>query len=146
MSLLTAQQKSSIQSVFDKIHNTFKIPISIYKKEKVVFIATNDTYNALYDRERNSPQQREQVKKYDKFARVLYDQKQEKIFLNSQTNVGIPDPLGEVRLKVDEETYNLINGSERIELDGRSWNLHGDPARTGPFDSQYYVLYLKREA
>lgn len=145
MSFLTTIDKTAIQGVFDKIHDTFKIPIVVYKKEKQVFISTNNTYNSLYDRELNQNPSREEVKKYDKFARVLYDSKQNKIFLQSDTNVGIPEPLGEVRLKVDEETYNLINGSERVELDGRAWNLHGDPARTGPFDSQYYVLYLKRE-
>lgn len=145
MSFLSEQQKSSIQSVFDKIHDTFKIPIVIFKKEKSVFISTNETYNSLYDREFDENPQRESFKKYEKFARILYDARQNKIFLNSDTNVGIPEPLGEVRLKVDEETYNLINGSERIELDGRSWALHGDASRTGPFESQYYILYLKRE-
>ena len=46
--LISNSDKSDFDKVFDDIHDTFAREITIFKKEKKVFVATNNTYNALY--------------------------------------------------------------------------------------------------
>ncbi len=44
----TSGQKASLEGVFVNVHDTFARNITIYKKKKAIFVATNQTYNALY--------------------------------------------------------------------------------------------------
>ena len=75
-SLLTDAQKTAIANVFDDMHDTFARDITVYQKKNKIFVATNDTYNALYKRIKDAKTTRTEVTSTTVKARILYVDKQ----------------------------------------------------------------------
>ena len=71
-SFLTEYQKDNIRNIMDNIHDTFAREITIFKKEKKIFIATDSTYNALYSRIKNQAGSDKVVEVIKMKARVAY--------------------------------------------------------------------------
>ena len=102
----TSGQKASLESVFVNVHDTFARNITIYKKKKAIFVATNQTYNALYAKIQDAVTTTEQVTKTVVSARVQYMSKQyieEEYAFRAQTNLPISE--GQLRIKLNETGY-----------------------------------------
>jgi len=148
--LFTAQEKADMEAVIEDVHDTFARDITIYKKEKELFVATtsqfNSTYNALYQKLKNSPITQNQVSKYTVQARVQYNYKQE---TSSEAGMGaqmnIPLSVGNLRIKMNEKAYSDFKFATKIEVDGILWRIISDASRAGLFSPQYYVLFLERD-
>jgi hypothetical protein len=144
-SLLTLAQKRQLNAVFDQIHDTFARDIVIFKQGESSLIAIDLDSNYLYDRKKDSKSTIETLEKYTTKARIKYFGEHEKnAVVGGEKDPRITFPNADIRLKVDESAYNLITSSKRIEVDDQLYTLVSDPARTGPFFSSYYVIYLKR--
>lgn len=143
-SLLDSIQKSSIHDVFDNVHDTFKRDIYIYVTEEETFIDTDGNHNPLYG---DSEQRRrtKEAEQYTKGARIKYMGEQDRIYgVGVGSQIGISFPNGGIRLKVDEETYNLIKKAKKIRVDDRLCELVSSPSRPGPFNPNYWTIYLKQ--
>ena len=144
-SLLTAAQKASVNSAMSQLHDTFAREIFIYTEQKEE--TETSEYNSLYGRNEDGLEGSYNtiVIKESALARVYYPEnpKQEGDQFKSQVNISFSQ--GSVRLKVDEEVLQKLLVCRKVEVDGDLYVLDGNPKVVGPFGTQYYSLFLKRE-
>lgn len=146
-SLLTAAEKTAINSALSNVHDTFARDIYIFVKESSS-VPAELNYNPLYGRAKNSvsiPSADDVLTKYTFAARIYYNntQPEEIVDANAQMNLLASD--GKIRIKVTSAAYEKIKICSKIEVDGQLYIVDGDPKVIGPFDAQFYSIYLKRE-
>tara|TARA_R110002020_G_scaffold221622_1_gene429745 strand:- start:124 stop:570 length:447 start_codon:yes stop_codon:yes gene_type:complete len=144
-SFLTDGQKDAIADVFDGMHDTFKRDITIYQQDNVIFVATNDTYNALYQRIGNASTTRTEVTSTTVGARILYvDRQVERDMGELKAQINVPLSEGIVRIKIEKAGYDLFKKATEIEVDGARYTIISDASAIGPFVVKFYTLYLQR--
>ena len=148
--LISAADKADMELAIVDVHDTFARPITIYKNETKIFVATNpvfqSSYNALYDKLKNAPATRSKVSRKEVMARVQYrpvQEEQDEGGIGAQVNVQWG--MGELRLKLEEDAYSDFKFATKIEIDGIIWRIVTDASRAGLFTPQYYLLYLERD-
>jgi hypothetical protein len=143
-SLLTAGQKSLISATFDDIHDTFlNTGIVVYRR--VAVEQTGSSYNSLYGRNKDgqiSPPQN-LLTGIPASGRVQYMNMQDESDLGDGLNINSSE--GMVRLKVDAANLANIQTAERVGIDNFLWTVASDPKPLGPFNKNYFMIYLKRE-
>jgi ribosomal protein S24E len=141
-SFLSAAQKANIDSVLDRLHDTFATTIYIYT-ERGESDSQDSDYNALYDRELNQSRSSLDtiLTKEECLARVKYAGNQ----MESQTDANLNESFGQVRIKVTADVYEKIKIASKIEIDDILYRVIGDPAIVGMFSDNYYTIFLKRE-
>lgn len=145
--LIPGSDKIAFDAIFDDIHDTFAREITIFKKEKKVFVATNPTYNALYSRLKNAKGSEKTVEAITVKARIAYAGNFEFLRANTENEImGLDIPADHVRIKIDAAGYNLIKQATDIEIDGELFNITSDAAKSGLFKVNYYNLLLKRRS
>ena len=145
--LIPNSDKNKYDKVFDDIHDTFAREITIFKKEKKIFIATNNTYNALYSRIKNEKGNSKTVEEIKIKARIAYAGNFEFLRQNNENEIlGIDIPSDHIRIKVNLQGYNLIKQATDIEVDGELFNVSSDAAKSGIFSVNYYNILLKRRS
>ena len=131
--------------MFDDIHDTFARDITIFRNGKTTLISIDHDYNYLYGRKKDDNKTSPELEKYTTKARIKYFGEQEKnAVIGKDANINYSFPNADIRLKVDATAYALIKEAEKIEVDGFIYELTSEPSRTGPFGTNYYVVYLKR--
>tara|TARA_R100000808_G_scaffold4839_1_gene15262 strand:+ start:19314 stop:19760 length:447 start_codon:yes stop_codon:yes gene_type:complete len=144
-SLLTDAQKTAIANVFDDMHDTFARDITVYQKKNKIFVATNDTYNALYKRIKDAKTTRTEVTSTTVKARILYVDKQiERDMGGLKAQINVPLSEGIVRIKIEKSGYDLFKKAQEVEIDGARYNIISDDSAIGPFVVKFYTLYLQR--
>ena len=123
---LSQNQINKINSLTDKLHDTFARTITVYKNAKQTLIASNDNWNALYNRTNTgSTSSVEYTISSETFeARIYYDNMDTSYLTDdgpgeqagTQNKVVVAD--GVVRIVVNEDGYNYINEARRVEFDG----------------------------
>ena len=145
--LIPEDQKKAMDDVFDDIHETFAREITMFKKEKQVFVATNNTYNALYSRIKNEKGSSKVVEEIKIKARIAYAGNFEFLRQNSENEImGIDIPSDHIRIKLNKEGYDILKQATDIEIDGELFNVSSDPAKSGMFSVKYYNILLKRRS
>ncbi len=141
--LLSSGEKSAFDAAFDDLHDTFGRDIVIYKKSKKVFVATNNTYNALYSRIKNEKGSEKTVEAVTVKARIAYSGNSGK---ETQENeiLGFDVPADHVRIKINSTGYDLIKQASDIEVDGDLFDVVSDASKAGMFSVRYYNILLKR--
>lgn len=144
MNLLSEEDKQNIHKIFDNLHDTFSRDIEIYVSERETIVNLNPEFNPIFgEKDKNSPFVAHT--KYVRKARIKYIGDQERVYgigLNSQLNVSFAK--GEIRLKVDDETYKLIAKAKKINIDGNICELISSPIRIGPFNPNYWMIQVKQ--
>ena len=144
-SLLSDAEKINVANVFDDIHDTFARPVTIFQKQNEIFVATNNTYNALYSRIKNQQTTRTKVTQTTVQARILYSQNQKEIDVpRTQAQINVPLAEGSVRVKIEKAGYDLFKKATNIEIDGDAFRIVSDASKVGPFIVKFYTLYLRR--
>jgi hypothetical protein len=146
-SLLTDAEKTAINSALSDVHDTFARNIYVYVKE-ASSVPAELNYNPLYGRKKNTatiPSTDNVLTKYTFAARIFYNniQTEEIVDANAQMNLLASD--GKIRIKVKSSAYEKIKICSRIEVDDELYVVDSDPKIVGPFDAQFYSIYLKRE-
>ena len=146
-SLLTSAQKSAIQASLSQMHDTFARDIYVYVETKMASKPTNANYNPLYGRAKNESNipARTELTKYTYKARVFYENNQQENIIDANAQMNLKSSNGQVRIKVEADAYEKIKIASRIEVDDILYILDSDAKNVGPFSTQYYTLYLKRE-
>ena len=144
-SFLTPSQKTAVADVFDNMHDTFKRDIIIYQQSTSIWVATNDTYNALYQRLANASTTRTEVTSTTVGARILYvDRQVERDIGGVQAQINVPFSDGIVRIKIEKAGYDIFKKASEIEVDGAVYSIISDASAIGPFMVKFYTLYLQR--
>jgi len=143
-SFLSTSQKTEIEKLYNKLHETFSQEITVYKNGKKTLIAHDPKYNSVYGR--NNLGRRDSVE-YETIsetfgARIYYIKTEEELFNNENSQVKVIMPKGSVKVIVKEEGFKFIQESRRVELDGRKFSIHTDGSPYGLTGNLFYTFYL----
>jgi hypothetical protein len=146
-SLLTSAQKSAIQSALSEVHDTFARDIYVYIEKKISTRPANLNYNPLYGRTKDDSKLSSQTTlvKHTVQARVSYAPNQSESIIDAGAQFNLTASHGKVRIKVDSDGYEKVKDSTRIEIDDNLFIVDTDAKNVGPFSTQYYTVFLKRE-
>jgi hypothetical protein len=146
-SLLTSAQKQEIQSALSQVHETFARDIYVYIEKKVSTRPPSFNYNPLYGRSKDSTRLNSQTElvKHTVQARVSYAPNQGESVVDAGAQFNLTASSGRVRIKVDEAGFEKVKNSIKIEIDDTLFVVDSDAKNVGPFSTQYYTVFLKRE-
>ena len=146
-SLITSAQKAAIQSALSEVHDTFARDIYVYIEKKVATRPSNLNYNPLYGRTKDDSKLSSQTTlvKHTVQARVSYAPNQGESIIDAGAQFNLTASHGKVRIKVDSNGYEKVKDSTRIEIDDNLFIVDTDAKNVGPFSTQYYTVFLKRE-
>ena len=142
-SLLSQSQKQKINSVLDNIHDTFKKDIIIYTE--IIEENFNGDFNSLYKKSQNSTTFPSRLESETVQARVYYLNEQKELDVSGLAEIGLKLSNGVVRLKVTKDVLEKILTAAKVEIDDVLYSLISDQKNIGPFGSNYYMVFLKRE-
>ena len=145
-SLLTNAEKTAINSALSDVHDTFARDIYVYVKE-VSSVPVELNYNPLYGRRKDTAKisSEETLKRYSYSARVYYKNEQKEDIIDGNGQMNLVGSEGQIRIKVKSAAYEKIKICSKIEVDNELYVVDGDAKAIGPFDTQFYSIFLKRE-
>jgi len=143
-SFLSTSQKSEIERLYNKLHETFAQTITVYKNGKKTLIAHDPKYNSIYGRnnfgKRDSVEYETLSNTFD--ARVYYIKTEEELFNNENSQIKVVMPKGSVKIIVKKEGFDFIQEARRVEFDGRKFSIHTDGAPYGLTSNLFYTFFL----
>jgi hypothetical protein len=145
-SLLTEAEKTNINSALSDVHDTFARDIYVYVEERSS-VPAELNYNPLYGRTKNTAEisSENTLTQYTYSARVFYKTEQEEEIIDGNGQMNLMASEGQVRIKVKSDAYEKIKICSKIEVDNELYVVDSDAKVIGPFGSQFYSLFLKRE-
>jgi hypothetical protein len=146
-SLLTDAEKTAINSALSDVHDTFARDIYVYVEESSS-VPAELNYNPLYGRAKNTtsiPSVNKVLTKHTFTARIFYNNRQPEEIVDGNAQMNLLASDGKIRIKVKSDAYEKIKICSRIEVDDELYVVDGDPKIIGPFEAQFYSIFLKRE-
>ena len=145
-SLLTAAEKSAVQSALSDMHDTFARDIYVYVKE-TSSVPVELNYNPLYKRRKDVSKisSENTLTQYTYSARISYKPEQKEDIIDGNGQMNLIASEWQVRVKVKGDAYEKNKICSRIEVDNQLYIVDGDAKVIGPFDAQFYSISLKRE-
>jgi hypothetical protein len=145
-SLLTDAEKTAINSALSNVHDTFARDIYVYVKE-VSSVPVELNYNPLYGRRKDVAKisSEETLERYTYSARVYYKNEQKEDIIDGNGQMNLVGSEGQIRIKIKAAAYEKIKICSKIEVDNELYVVDGDAKVIGPFDTQFYSIFLKRE-
>lgn len=145
-SLINSTLKSRVSSAFINLHDSFARDVTAYQIASKVLIATNPTYNAIYRRSSESPNETTRTISKTLKARIYYGEINETLFSPSNNSTGeqskIRIPNGSALLIVDTEGFDFLKKTKRVEVDGKIFSLSSDDTPIGMFERTHYKFSL----
>tara|TARA_B100000945_G_scaffold271818_1_gene233957 strand:- start:699 stop:1145 length:447 start_codon:yes stop_codon:yes gene_type:complete len=145
-SLLTDAEKTAINSALSDVHDTFARNIYVYVEE-TASVPVELNYNPLYGRRKDVAKisSEQTLTKYTYAARIYYKNEQKEDILDGNGQLSLMASEGQIRIKVKSDAYEKIKICSKIEVDNELFIVDGDAKIIGPFDAQFYSIFLKRE-
>tara|TARA_R100000005_G_C4903411_1_gene144513 strand:+ start:92 stop:538 length:447 start_codon:yes stop_codon:yes gene_type:complete len=145
-SLLTDAEKTAINSALSDVHDTFARTIYVYVKEAAT-VPAELNYNPLYGRTKNTAKisSEQTLTRHSFSARIFYKNEQREDIIDGNGQMNLVGSEGQIRIKVKSAAYEKIKICSKIEVDGELYIVDGDAKVIGPFDAQFYSIFLKRE-
>ena len=141
---LSSSQISNIESLYNKLHDTFSQTITVYKNGKKTLIAHDPKYNSIYSRndmgKRDSVEYTTISETFD--ARIYYIKAEEELFNNEKNQTKVILPKGSVKVIVRKDAFDFIQEARRVEFDGRRFTIHTDGAPYGLTSNLFYTFYF----
>ena len=143
---LSSSNISKIESIHEKLHETFAQNITVYKNGTKVLIAHDPKYNSVYGRnnlgKRDSVKYETLSKTFD--ARVYYIETDKELFSDNTEGgqIKVAMPKGSIKIFVKKEGFDFIKEARRVELDGRRFSVKSDGAPFGLTGNLFYTFYL----
>ena len=146
-SLLTDAEKTDLQSALSDVHDTFARNIYVYVEQGGATAPEELNFNPLYGRKKDTSKISSNISltKYTYAARIFYENRQKEDIVDGKGQMNLTASEGKIRVKVKSEAYEKIKICSRIEVDDNLYVVDGDAKVIGPFDAQFYSIYLKRE-
>tara|TARA_Y100001973_G_C5163934_1_gene315023 strand:- start:905 stop:1351 length:447 start_codon:yes stop_codon:yes gene_type:complete len=145
-SLLTDAEKTAINSALSDVHDTFARNIHVYVEE-TSSVPVELNYNPLYGRRKDVAKisSEQTLTKYTFAARIFYKNEQKEDIIDGNGQMSLMASEGQIRIKVKSDAYEKIKICSKIEVDNELFIVDGDAKVIGPFDAQFYSIFLKRE-
>jgi|TARA_Y100000356_G_C11219990_1_gene268541 hypothetical protein len=142
--LLSDTDKAYFTGVLGDLFDTFQRSITVHKEpvKTVTNINTSNTYAGYGDTP--NLQNIEFVTKSQSFEAMISYVDRTQSSLDTELNIQIPQNAA-VRIKVKQDCrdYIKLGKTERIEIDGKSFNVLGDESVKYNFGYYLYVFYLE---
>lgn len=142
-SLISDLEKSSLQSVFNDIHDTFKRKIKFYRKGKIVAFSKDPNFNPLFKKTSVDTEVQEQEIE----ARVFYIKskaKKEQLRPSSENDVSFEQETADIRIKIQESDFGFFKGVERIYVDDSIYIISSPAIPHGLFSTGFRTIYLTK--
>jgi len=142
-SLISTGEKATLTGIFNDIFDTFKRDIVVYKEPVKTVASINESNLFGYGDASNQVNYTYTAQSGSYEAIIRYaDQQQQDYY--SDLNGAIAK--GDARIKVKKECRDFIeNGrTEKIEFDGKSWNVVTSDSVRRFLDSEFFVYHLER--
>jgi hypothetical protein len=145
---LSTNMESSINSMYDTLHETFAQTITVFKNSKRTVVSTNSKYNNIYGRTNTgSKSSVEYTTESQSFAARIYYIDMDEEYLDNganqqgtQNKIVLPD--GSVKMIVKADAYDYIKEARRIELDGIRFAIKSDGSPSGLTTNIFYTFLL----
>ena len=147
---LSQDQINKVQNLMSDLHTTFARTITVYKTAKKTLIASTTSWNSLYGRTNTgSNDSVEYTIVSETFqARIYYDDMDTAYLTDdgpseqagTQNKVVVSD--GTVRIVVEEDAYDYLSESRRVEFDGTKFIIESDGQPRGFTSNQFYTFIL----
>lgn len=142
--LLSDTDKAYFTGVLGDLFDTFQRSIKVHKEpvKTVSNINTSNTYAGYGDTP--NLDNIEFVTKAESFQAMISYMDKTQSGLDTELNIQIPQNAA-VRIKVKQDCrdYIKLGKTERIEIDGKSFNVLGDESVKYNFGYYLYVFYLE---
>lgn len=142
--LLSDTDKAYFTGVLGDLFDTFQRSITVHKEpvKTVTNINTSNTYAGYGDTP--NLENIEFVTKSESFEAMISYMDKNQSGLDTELNIQIPQNAA-VRIKVKQDCrdYIKLGKTERIEIDGKSFNVLGDESVKYNFGYYLYVFYLE---
>ena len=141
---LSSNMESTINTMYDTLHETFARTITVFKNSKRTVISTTSRYNNIYGRtDTGSRSNVEYTTESQSFeARVYYVNMDEEFLSNDQTQNKIILPNGSVKIVVKSDAYEFLQEARRVELDGIRFSIKSDGSPRGLTINKFYTFLL----
>tara|TARA_R100000231_G_scaffold134416_1_gene107958 strand:- start:9405 stop:9851 length:447 start_codon:yes stop_codon:yes gene_type:complete len=145
-SLLTDAEKTVINSALSDVHDTFARDIFVYVEE-ASSVPVELNYNPLYGRRKDATKisSEQTLTKHTFTARIYYKNEQKEDVIDGNGQMNLIASEGQIRIKVKSDAYEKIKICSKIEVDDQLYVVDGDAKVIGPFSTQFYSIFLKRE-
>ena len=142
---LSSEEKKKLEAVMHEMHETFARSIYAYKESEKVIVSTDANFNYLYNNVKGVSKilRRSQFKAIK--ARIQYLDRDNTTMYDNEADaqIKVEGPVGEVRIKVDQEGNDYFKDAKRVEIDGRMFFKVSDVKKHGLFSPKFYTYYLK---
>jgi hypothetical protein len=139
-SLITDEQKLAYGNVFNDMHDTFSRKIIVFKTPLRTVISTDINYNFLYGNNQDA------LKVEYTPVSGIFDARIK--WFDPQVLQGYKEIKEEIhgnvcRLKIKKDARDFLDGSERVEIDGKYVQFFGSTQPHGLFDIDFYTMYFE---
>lgn len=136
---ISNQKKAAYGNVFNKLHDTFSRPITIWKTPERIVISSDPGYNFLYNEQESINVEYVPVSGvFD--ARILWMDPSK---LSDQQEIREEIRGNVCRLKIKKDALDFLDDAEKIEIDGKIVQQFGSSKPHGLFEVDFYTLYFK---
>lgn len=145
-SLLNETEKNNLTPLIEDLFDTFARDIIVHKEPKKIIKNINTNSLAGYD-ENVNPENYEYIPESNIFkAKIKYENEQDLAALNHLGGLRSLISQGIVKIKVRKDARDYIldgRKTEKIEFDGKAFNIISDESVKKFFNTVYYVFYLQ---
>ena len=144
-SLITAAEKSALNSVMNSVHDTFSRLITVYKDAVQTVTTQSTSFNSIYGNAGATTSITYTPQSSRIYAAILYARRfDEDYFADQQdSQLKIKMQEGRIRVKIKASDYSTVKDGKRFEFDGQQFFRDSDFRAHGLFDVQFYTFYVK---
>lgn len=142
-SLLNETEKNNLTPLIEDLFDTFARDIIVHKQPKKNISQSINNSLAGYG-ETSIQENIEYIPESKSFkAKIKYNNDQELAKINDLNNL-ISKGIVKIKVRQDARDY-ILNGTktEKIEFDGKAFNIVSDEAVKKFFNTTYYIFYLE---
>lgn len=146
MSILSAAEKADVEGMFGQLHDTFARPIVYYKTPQEVVVSTSSSHNSFFQDAASNAEVTLVQQSGSMTARILYGQKNalESLIMPGGVSNNMILGVGECRIKLPASGAAVFEDAKRVTVDGVVYEIDTDQRVIGPFNLDWFSLYLKR--
>jgi len=143
MDLLNPIEKASFAAALEDLFDTFSKPIVVYKTPTKVIISQDANFNfAFGDNDKGVDVDYVPVSGVFE-AKIHYEHdKLSPVPVGAGGELRTPLDQGVVRLKVRQDAYLFLKDCERVEFEGKTYNVVSDFRPRFIFGAKFYIFYL----
>lgn len=143
MDLLSPAEKTSFSVALGDLFDTFCKDIYVYKTPQKVILSQDANYNFAYNDSQPSATI-DYTPTSGTFKAVVSYIRRDQI-AEQQTTVGVPLDMNKdlVRIKTRIDAVDYLKDAERVDLEGKTYNVLSKGSPRFVFEAHFYIFFLQ---